>query len=775
MMKLILRLIPVLFLLPAMAQAQIGMGEWRIHSDSKNARDVVHIDNVIYFAFDAGILEYDKEYKEYTSWDVINGLSDLHISKLGVHTATKSVFIGYENGNIDQIVNGQSYNIPGIKLANILGSKRINSFKQKGNFIYAATGFGVVKIDPLRREIKDTYYPTAGIESIVEITFKGDSIFALSPTKLFKAHINNPALADVNQWEIDSRVRVQTNPDLRYQDIEEWNGQLYIQQNFSDYAHDSLFVIANGTLQQARDFGVWGQINSIQVVDGLFAVNGKEYFIFIKPTTSIVSNDFELHFYKDNDAIDVRGFTYFDERLWFADAKFGAIRRDFDGTFERQPFKGPERDTYFRARWHKGVLAVVPGMERGLDEYIPPGIMFFENEKWTSIQPGLGKWNANRTWDMSVLTFNPSNPDQLAIAGRSKTPLSIIDKKTMTVVDTFGVANAPFSKQANGSVFISDLCYDKNNNLWVLNSGAQYPLKLYKDNQWTTMVVPQLLNKPTKKLYYDYNGTLWIATNSGLVAYKSGDDPVSTADDKKALLTTSEYAGALPSNNVLAIAMDFDNRLWVGTENGFGILYNPENVFDGAAGSFNLYRPKITINGETDYILGSTVITDIEVDGGNRKWIATANSGIILLSPDGLEVIQHFTMSNSPLISDNIIDLEINHTTGEVFVITDKGMMSYRSDASYEDATYSDVHVFPNPARPDFDGVITIQGIRFDSDVKITDVAGNLVYQTRSNGGTATWDGKKVNGEKVSSGVYLIWTASNINKGRFVGKVVVVN
>ena len=119
--------------------------------------------------------------------------------------------------------------------------------------------------------------------------------------------------------------------------------------------------------------------------------------------------------------------------------------------------------------------------------------------------------------------------------------------------------------------------------------------------------------------------------------------------------------------------------------------------------------------------------------------------------------------------------MQFNHTTGELFVITDKGMISYRSDASYEDPEYSNVIVFPNPARPEFDGLITIQGIKYNSDVKITDIAGNLVYKTTSNGGTAVWNGKNINGEKVKTGIYLIWTASNEGKGRKVGKVTVIN
>jgi ligand-binding sensor domain-containing protein len=205
------------------------------------------------------------------------------------------------------------------------------------------------------------------------------------------------------------------------------------------------------------------------------------------------------------------------------------------------------------------------------------------------------------------------------------------------------------------------------------------------------------------------------------------------------------------------------------------VLYNAENAFGASFGDYNAQRIKVEFEGNVEYVLGATSITDIEVDGANRKWLATENSGIVLLSPDGLEIIEQFTMENSPLISNNIINLEIDHNTGELFIVTDNGLISYRTDASAgKNRDYAEVNVFPNPVRPDFTGVITIQGIQYDSDVKVTDAAGNLVYKTTSNGGTATWDGKTLNGDPVATGVYFFWTAPNEGKGRKVGKVLVV-
>ena len=274
----------------------------------------------------------------------------------------------------------------------------------------------------------------------------------------------------------------------------------------------------------------------------------------------------------------------------------------------------------------------------------------------------------------------------------------------------------------------------------------------------------------------DADENLWFATEtSGLFGYQPAQTIDNPSDDKRINLTNGDFSGALPSMNVTALAVDLDGELWIGTDAGFAVLYNPNGAFDGASGEYNAQRIKVRFEGNVEYVLGTTHITDIEVDGGNRKWIATASSGLILLSSDGSQIVQQFTKENSPLISNNIYDLKMNQETGELFIITDLGLVSYRSDASWDDEDYSSIKVFPNPVRPNYEGLITIQGIRYDSDVKVTDISGNLVFKTTSNGGTAVWDGRRLDGTKASSGVYLFWTANNEGTARKVGKVVVIN
>ena len=159
-------------------------------------------------------------------------------------------------------------------------------------------------------------------------------------------------------------------------------------------------------------------------------------------------------------------------------------------------------------------------------------------------------------------------------------------------------------------------------------------------------------------------------------------------------------------------------------------------------------------NGITEYLLAYESVTSIVVDGANRKWIGTEGSGLYLMSEDGTETIEHFTTDNSPLPTNKIMSLAIEPRSGVVYVGTDGGLMSYQSDATEPLDDFSTAYAYPNPVRPEYEGVITLTGLMEESTVKIIDAGGNLVYETLSNGGMATWNGKNHSGKRVTSGVY---------------------
>ncbi len=442
------------------------------------------------------------------------------------------------------------------------------------------------------------------------------------------------------------------------------------------------------------------------------------------------------------------------------------------------PIVGPFNSDFYSMDWQDDKLAIASGRLNGkLPSFSRNGVHLFENESWdfhniTNVQA----WEDKNIWDFIDVAVNPSNTAEVAVASYSEEPLSIFNNDSVTLYNDLN-STLEFTESGNGWSLVSSVSYDPDGNLWALNGYTDKPLNVRDANgDWMNFDCGgSARNIYTKKMIIDFNDQVWFASeNKGLFGYNHNGSINNSNDDQYVQLTSGTNSGNLPSDNVTAIAADFDGEIWIGTDAGFAILYNASNAFGATPGDYDAQRVKVSFEGNVEYVLGSTHITDIEVDGGNRKWMATANAGILLLSADGSEILEQFTVENSPLISNNIFDLKLDQSNGELYIITDKGLVSYRSDASYEDPTYEGFVVFPNPVRPNFSGPVTIQGIRYDSDVKITDAAGNLVYKTTSNGGTATWNCNAINGEPVVTGVYFIWTATNAGKDKKVGKVLVI-
>jgi hypothetical protein len=237
-------------------------------------------------------------------------------------------------------------------------------------------------------------------------------------------------------------------------------------------------------------------------------------------------------------------------------------------------------------------------------------------------------------------------------------------------------------------------------------------------------------------------------------------------ENKTAYLTNQAGSGGLPSRNVYAFAADRDGSIWIGTEKGVAYFFNPTQVFST---NVNAVWPIF----ENRYLLTDEKVTAIAVDGGNRKWIGTER-GVWLFSPTGEEQVFNFNTSNSPLLSDVILSIAIDPVSGEVFFATDKGIVSFRSGATESSFSYELVKVFPNPVTPGFNGTVGISGLATDAIVKITDVSGKLIWQTQANGGTATWNVTDYNGRRASTGMYLIFSATEDGSESFVGKIAVI-
>ena len=755
--------------------AQIPMESWKYHVSSAKAIDIVSDGERIFTALENGLYIYNPYTEEGELKTSLNGLSDVFITCIYHDAEQDAVYIGYANGNIDKWKAGSITNIPAIKLANIANSKRINRFERNGAYVYAANDFSIVLIDAAKDEIKDTYYPTNGLEPILDVAISADSIYALTPSQMFKGLRTNPALPDYSQWDRDLRFPFQlTN---KYHELQQIGQQFWVLRKNEVYGQDSVFRLVNDQLQLVTDQPFSLEINSIQVISNQMSVCTDGGFMLYNAQgqwqTGYSSNLLDRW-------LNTSRICFVKNAFWGADQAWGLQEHINEFTCKRYPIEGLANRFVYSMDWQNGVLAVSSGR---LEAEIAPaftrnGLHILEEGQWRYHNvPKVSSWDESKMWDFISIAVNPKNPKEIASSTYSFKPLTVLTESDTLVYDQTNSPLEPVSI-GNGWSLVSAVKYDERGNLWCLNGYTDRPIKvLQKEGGWLSFFTGSgSSNKMTTKLEIDFQDHVWIGTYSnGLTGFNHNgtlDDP---SDDQYVNLTTGEFLGNLPSNRITALAADFDGELWIGTEAGFAVLYNANGAFDASPGDFDAQRIKVPFEGNTEYVLGEANISDIEVDGGNRKWMATANAGLILLSPDGTEIIRQYNTANSPIISNTIYDIEMNHETGELYIVTDLGLISLRVDASYEDPTYEQMTVFPNPVRPDYNGPITLQGIRYNSDVKVTDAAGNVVYKTQSNGGTATWHGLNSNGEKVPTGVYFFWTAMNVQGGENkVAKVLVI-
>ncbi len=325
--------------------------------------------------------------------------------------------------------------------------------------------------------------------------------------------------------------------------------------------------------------------------------------------------------------------------------------------------------------------------------------------------------------------------------------------------------------------------FDTSGNLWVSNFNVNKPLSVKTQaGVWYSFSVGSVVGNQGNKLGWltcdDYNNK-WVLSlvDNGILVFNDNGTFANPDDDKYKMLNKETGQGALPSNSVLSVAKDLKGEMWIGTTQGLTVLSNPGMIFNDKKINYDARQIIIKVGSNYEIFLGKEQINCIKVDPANRKWLGTPN-GVWLVSDDGYTVIKNFTTANSPLLSNNVIEIGIDEGSGEVFFGTEKGIISYMGDATAGGKAFGNVEIYPNPVRPDFTGQISVKGLADKATVKFTDISGNLVYETTANGGFATWNGRSFNGKRVSTGVYLIFAASvddSKKSDSYVGKILFIN
>lgn len=767
--RLLTALIAFCFLAPfSRSYSQIGMNEWRIHFSVFNAQGVAETADNIYMASSNGIIRYDLEDNTVNQLTVTNGMSDLGISAI---SSDESVaIVGYVNGNLDVIEGNTITNVPWIKAADIAGDKTVRNFYFDGNIIYVATSVGLIVFDNEKKEIKDTYYPYVD-PVLYDVTVFQETLYVATERGIYFAPKERPFLNDHTQWEQKLDLHPEIVNDTISQ-IETFGDRLFFAYDGSAFNQDTIYYMQDGVI---NTFGDPISINAIQA---------DEDRLILSLSTSIQVYDqsltqTDLIFDYPDGTPAPKNCVHNGDHYWIADKNHGLVKavNSFNANFIFD--NTPATDGSYRMDIQFGkVLVAGGGLTQNLvNNFFPNGVYLFEEEEWTNYNfktdPNI---EIDVDFDFISAAVNQSNTDEFAFSSFSKGGLKIV-KDGGAISEVYNSDNSLIETDISGRMIISDMKYDDDGNLWYINKGLE-PLKVITADglEYSFSLGAASNDKFPYRLLIDNDGNKWVAvTNVGLVAFSDGgtlDDP---SDDQLQTLSGSEGFGNLPSNFVKGLAQDADGEIWIGTEEGLVILYSRNNLYDGGFGDYDASPILLEVDGEVERLLGETYITAIAIDGGNRKWIGTNSSGVFCLSEDGTEEVYRFTAENSPLVSNNVLDIKVDQLSGEVYFATDNGLVSFRSDASLADREFSSVTVFPNPVRPDFSGPITIQGLGYESDVKVTDISGNLIYQTVSNGGTVIWDGKTLQGDRVQSGVYLVWSGITTGKGKNVAKILFIN
>lgn len=757
----------------SLATAQTAIGEWRDHLPYNRTIRVANVDNSVYCATNYSIFIYDKDDNSVLRKSKVNGLSDVGISAMSYSDTYKTLVIAYTNTNIDLLKEGRIINLSDIKRRQILGNKTINNITINDSLAYLSCGFGIVVLDIKNEEFPEpTYYigPEGSQVNVLDVTFGADSVYAATFTGIFKASLASPNLADFNAWSKDMRLY----PNLSFNAINFFNNRLFVNNHNEGYSTDTVFMynystnlwsilpgstflnkyrlnVSNGQLIEVTEFG-------FQIFDENFQ------------KTAVIDNPGGVALQSRDVVIDKSN------TKWIADNRYGLVSTDGQqNTFVVTP-NGPLSPRVFDMALEDQKLWVASGGKTSTwgKMYVADGVYSFTNESWNTYNSSTGFSTFDTISDMTCIVVNPKDSRQV-FAGTWMT--GVIEFFDNVVTNVYGTGNSSLQLWPTANyVAISGLAFDSNSNLWVVNSGAAHLLSAKKpDGTWKSFDLGSSASSiDAAGVVVDSYNQKWVMVRADhkLVVFSEKNTFEDISDDQVKILSNAPGNGNLPGNKIYSIAEDRDGRLWIGSDQGIGVIYSPGNVFTG--GNYDAQRILVEVGGYVQYLLESEVVTAIAVDGDNRKWIGTERAGVFLISANGTEQIYHFTDENSPLFSNLIIDIVINHKNGEVFFATDKGIISYRGTATGPNPTNSDVVVYPNPVREGYTGAIAISGLVNQADVKITDVSGNLIYTTKAEGGQAIWYGNNMSGRRASSGVYLVFITDDLGEEKMVTKILFI-
>jgi len=752
---------------------------WKDYFSYRSCEHLAESENFIAGAANIGFFLYNKTTQEITKHSKITGLSDIDISAIQALSNDRFI-VGYKNGNIDIVSSNDVINIPDLKNKQIQGNKQINHFHIRNNLAYCSTSFALLVINTQKNEIADTYY--LGINSeflaIYECTTVDNTIYAATERGLLTCQLNNHQITYFETW---TEISGSENPVVA---VNLHNNQLITIQkdgaNFSlKYGQQNNWT----TLKSFPDF------ESLSTTDyNLILTRSHAIERYDKDLTLIETINNYTFNKQTIKSIRPKASTYsiYEEAYFIADIEYGLIKKHPTEDLALHA-DGPYSNQVTDLHATSGGLYSIAG---GINQNRPAEYSFYDFSNWSSF---VSSNTGDQTNWQDLVAICSSQTDD------SKVYFSSWQSGLFEYKDTnpiqYGISENGL-QDVSGKIKVSGIASDREGNIWMANAKVQNGIVVKSENDWhqysyqTTshfngtgkMLISQdnfvyttIRNTSGSEIFViNTNGTL---TDDSDDEYRGPVKPSIEFNETRNIgqLKLWDENRSVITNSVYSIVEDKNGQIWLGTDKGVLVYYNPWSIFTEDYPIVNRIKvPRNDGSNLADYLLENQKVLCMATDGANRKWIGTESSGVYLVSDDGLQTFHTFNIDNSPLPSNHIHSLAISPQTGEVFMGTDKGIVSYSGRATEGDQSFNKIYAYPNPVRPDFKGDITITGLMRDSHVKITTASGRLVYETQSLGGKAYWNGTNYNGQEVKTGVYLVFVCAEDGKQSAVTKILVV-
>ncbi len=785
---------------------------WVDHLPYNTFKYTAALDDYVFAASSNNVLVVNSNSDEISRYSRINGLTGSNITALKADEASGTVWIGYANGRLDIWTSLGISSIAAIEeTPSYTGLKRINDISFYNGMAYIATDFGLVEFDIATRLAGRTlllganfspiaiqsfdinpsgvavaYSPALNTEFLVgdlkeTLPSWSTTDYRLGVDQFDPQHITYFASEERFIYAVDDLTSGSYLLALAENSMGQWTTEGYptpFQSGVGGQSIQDISTTANWLII-TREFNVLAREStakntfgdSLNISSALFAQGVLRPIAAVQHEAdrSIYIGNFKTGLIRVRDGSKVKRFL---PPSPYSDRSYKVISygqgRNFTFSNSIDP-GGPESF---------GGVILAPGALTDLwtKTFVADGASVYSGQDWTNF--GFEKLYSATDIVDAAFKISATGASELYLSSWGKGLIKLEGISDPSFADTAAFFNTTNTggvlKGVGGNA--SDLrtggiTFDENGTLWGVQSLVSTPLySIDEEGNFSAYSLSPGADAVALKDMVAKDGMVFIQSRTnGLYGYsENGGVGI------KRQVSSGVGNGNLPSDKVLSMAFDNDGELWIGTDEGLVVLYSPENVFDGT-GSRDARPILFEEEGVVQKLLGENPVSAIHVDGGNQKWLGTRGAGLFLVSPDGLRTIHQFTAENSPLLSNTILSIATDPTTGEVLIATDAGLIGFRGDATPGYSGYNpELHIYPNPVRPGYEGPIFIQGNSEDARIKITDVSGALVYDMQAAGGQAQWDGTKLDGHQVASGVYIIYATDDLGEVTAQGKVLIV-